>query len=75
MTRKNAVRNLRKENAVKNVLEGLKWLNILMKSFTFLKNHPPKVFTKSRIATTRKITAKTIFNALGCPPGFVGDGR
>ena len=75
MTRKNAVRNLRKENAVKNVLEGLKWLNILMKSFTFLKNYPPKVFTKSRIATTRKITAKTIFNALGCPPGFVGDGR
>lgn len=75
MTRKNAVRNLRKENAVKNVLEDLRWLNILMKSFTFLKNYPPKVFTKSRIATTRKITAKTIFNALGCPPGFVGDGR
>ena len=74
MTRKNAARNSKKENAVKNVLEGLKWLNILMKSFTFLKNYPPKVFTKSRIATTRKITAKTIFNALGCPPGFVGDG-
>ena len=75
MTRKNAVRNLRKENAVKNVREGLKWLNTFLKSFTFLKNYPPKVFTKSRIATTRKITAKTIFNALGCPPGFVGDGR
>ena len=76
MTRKNAARNSKKENAAKSVLEDLRWLNLFAVSFTLtIKIYPLKAFTKSRIATTRKITAKTIFNALGCPPGFVGDGR
>ncbi len=75
MTRKNAARNLRKENAVKNVREGLKWLNLFAESFTFtIKTYPLKAFTKSITASTRKMIARTIFRALGCPPGFIGEG-
>ena len=75
MTRKNAARNSKKENAAKSVLEDLRWLNLFAVSFTLtIKIYPLKAFTKSMTASTRKMIASTIFRALGCPPGFIGEG-